>query len=248
MAYDAHRDRARADSFGAVAQQYDRHRPTYPTQLLRDVLPNDQPTVLDVGAGTGIASVQLRELRAVVTAVEPDPLMAAIAIKKGVPTEIATFEQWDPMGRTYDVITFGQSFHWVDPEVGAAKAFSLLRPGGRLALMWNRFETLDPTSEELDAVYGDYLNVREQVVTPDVDPVPSALRTAGFEITTGHYSQRFGMDRDEWLDLAFTHSNHLILAPDIRIELRNRLSRLLGDRRVQIDNDALLVLGTVPRI
>lgn len=173
--------------------------------------------------------------------------MAAIAIKKGIPTEVATFEQWDPMGRTYDVVTFAQSFHWVDPEVGAAKAFSLLRRGGRLALMWNRFEILDPTSDELNGVYGDYMSIREHVVTLDVDPVPPALRSVGFEITTGQYSQRFDMDRDEWLDLAFTHSNHLILAPDIRIELRDRLSRLIGDRTVQIDNDALLVLGTVPQ-
>jgi ubiquinone/menaquinone biosynthesis C-methylase UbiE len=56
-------DRARADSFGSVARIYDVRRPRYPTRLIDDLLSQDAQTVLDVGAGTGIASEQFLERR-----------------------------------------------------------------------------------------------------------------------------------------------------------------------------------------
>ena len=89
-------DRARADSFGAAARIYDARRPRYPDQLIDDLLSQGAQTVLDVGAGTGIASEQLLEKGVNVLAVEPDPRMAVVAEQKGIPIEIAMFESWDP--------------------------------------------------------------------------------------------------------------------------------------------------------
>jgi 2-polyprenyl-3-methyl-5-hydroxy-6-metoxy-1,4-benzoquinol methylase len=76
---DLYVDRARADSFGAAARLYDARRPRYPDQLIDDLLSRGAQTVLDVGAGTGIASRQLLDKGANVVAVEPDPRMAEIA-------------------------------------------------------------------------------------------------------------------------------------------------------------------------
>ena len=47
---------------------------------------------------------------------------------------MATFEDWDAAGRTFDAVVAGQSWHWVDPVAGAAKAARVLRPGGLLAV------------------------------------------------------------------------------------------------------------------
>src|SRR5262245_9709269 len=89
-------DRRRAESFGSRAAEYDRHRPRYPNELVAALVDRDGIRVLDVGAGTGIASAQLRAAGADVTAVEPDPRMAKIAADKGIRVEVATFESWQP--------------------------------------------------------------------------------------------------------------------------------------------------------
>ena len=51
--------------------------------------------------------------------------------------DVARFEDWDPDGRRFDAVVAGQTWHWIDPVAGAAKAAEVLRPGGRLALFWN---------------------------------------------------------------------------------------------------------------
>ncbi|MCW2686159.1 MAG: methylase involved in ubiquinone/menaquinone biosynthesis [Mycobacterium sp.] len=72
-----------------------------------------------MGAGTGIASAQLLEAGAHVLVVEPDPRMARIAADKGIRVEVATFEEWQPAGRSFDLVVFAQSFHWVRPRVAS---------------------------------------------------------------------------------------------------------------------------------
>ena len=74
----AHTDRRRAEAFGSAAEEYDRHRPHYPAALIAGLVADDA-RVLDVGAGTGIASAQLVEAGAHVLAVEPDSRMARVA-------------------------------------------------------------------------------------------------------------------------------------------------------------------------
>jgi SAM-dependent methyltransferase len=63
--------------------------------------------------------------------------MAHVARDRGLDVEIAKFEDWDPAGRSFDVVISGQAWHWVDPLVGASKAAQVLAPVGRIALFWN---------------------------------------------------------------------------------------------------------------
>src|ERR1700754_1988282 len=151
-------DRLRADSFGAAAQAYDAHRPRYPAQLIGDLLMQSPQTMLDVGAGTGIASEQLLARGVNVLAVEPDPRMAAVARNKGIRVETGTFETWDPAERRFDLVVFGQSFHWVNPDIALPKVHRLLTSGGRLALMWNRLFPTRPTHSDFAEIYGDYMD------------------------------------------------------------------------------------------
>jgi len=125
-------NRERANSFGGAAQNYDAYRPRYPDELIDDVLAPDAHRVLDVGAGTGIASMQLIERGADLLAVEPDTRMAAVAQAKGIPVENAIFEQWEPAGRRFDRVVFAASFHWVDPAAALPKIRGILDDGGKL--------------------------------------------------------------------------------------------------------------------
>jgi SAM-dependent methyltransferase len=123
-----------AESFGANAERYDRARAPYPGALVaRVVAASPGPDFLDVGCGTGIASRQFAAAGRAVLGVDPDARMAEFARRTGVEVEVATFEEWDPAGRTFDAVVSGQAWHWVDPVAGAAKAARVLRPGGLLA-------------------------------------------------------------------------------------------------------------------
>lgn len=149
-----HEARRTAESFGADARRYDEARPSYPIGLVTRVVDGSPgPDVLDVGCGTGIAARQFRSAGCTVLGVEPDARMADLARAHGLRVEVASFEAWDPAGRTFDVVTAAQSWHWVDPAVGAAKAARVLRPGGRLAVFGHVFEPPAEVAEASAAAY-----------------------------------------------------------------------------------------------
>src|SRR5690349_259040 len=138
---EPHRARQVAESFGADAERYDRARPRYPDALVdRIVAASPGPEVLDVGCGTGIEARQFQAAGCTVLGVDPDARMAEFARRSGVEVEVATFEDWDPVGRVFDAVVAGQAWHWVDPVAGATKAARVLRPGGLLAVFAHVFE------------------------------------------------------------------------------------------------------------
>ena len=148
-----HADRRRAGSFGEVAEQYDRVRPEYPVELVDTLLAGGPRTVLDVGCGTGISSRLFIARGCAVVGLEPDPRMAEVARRRGVEVESGTIEEWEAGARRFDLLTAGQSWHWVDPLRGAAKAAAVLRPGGRIGLFWNQAHPDPSIRPVLDAVY-----------------------------------------------------------------------------------------------
>ncbi|MEV7204375.1 methyltransferase domain-containing protein [Streptomyces sp. SID10362] len=155
-----HRARHTAESFGTDPQRYDRARPRYPDDLVARIVAGspgpgvpDVLDVLDVGCGTGIAARQFTAAGCTVLGVEPDARMAGFARARGLPVEVATFEAWEPAGRTFDAVIAAQSWHWVDPVAGAEKAARVLRPHGRLAVFGHVFEPPAEVAEPFAAAY-----------------------------------------------------------------------------------------------
>jgi len=143
-----------AESFGTDAEAYDRARPGYPDALVgRIVAESRGPDVLDVGCGTGTAARQFQAAGCTVLGVEPDARMAAFARRRDLPVDVATFEAWDPAGRTFDTVIAAQSWHWVDPVAGAAKAAQVLRPSGLLAIFGHVYEPPVEVAEPFAAAF-----------------------------------------------------------------------------------------------
>jgi SAM-dependent methyltransferase len=236
-------NRERANSFGGAAHSYDAHRPRYPDQLVDDLLGCGARRVLDVGAGTGIASSQLVERGADVLAVEPDTRMAAIAQEKGIPVEIATFERWEPAGRRFDLVVFAASFHWVDPFVALPKARDILSDGGRMALIWNRLQPTRPAPADFASIYQDFMDV-DTPTNGRADDVVAMITAAGFTIAQREYPHTLHYSAQRWLDLVFTYSNHLTLAAEKASELRARLAERIGPAGVSVGGTALAILAT----
>lgn len=106
----------RSKLFDQEAERYDRSRPTYPDAVIDELL-GPEPgglDVLDVGCGTGIASRAMAGRGAKVVGVEVAPRMAEIARRHGIHVEVDAFEDWDAAGRTFDLITSAQAWHWLD--------------------------------------------------------------------------------------------------------------------------------------
>ncbi|MGH3955698.1 class I SAM-dependent methyltransferase [Mycobacteroides salmoniphilum] len=240
----AHSDRRRAESFGDSADAYDRHRPRYPQPLIDELVSGGQTRALDVGAGTGIAAAQLAAAGAEVLAVEPDARMARVAAGKGITVEVATFEDWQQAGRTFDLVLFAQSFHWVEPTAASQKVLTVLRPGGRLALVWNRIVPTAPAQHELDTVYADFMDTTRRPSIDTEDTVSPALEKSGYHVRRSHFVERRHFSAQEYLDMVFTYSNHLTLDAAARSALRSRLEDKIGDDGVETTNDALALLCT----
>lgn len=230
-----HLRRDRAESFGAVAADYDRYRPSYPDELVRDLLAASPATALDVGCGTGKASRLLAARRVRVLGVEVDPEMAAVAREHGLAVEVSNFEDWDARGRTFDLITAGQSWHWVDPERGPRKAAQLLNPGGRLALFWNH-RRVHPAFDAVYAVHAPELRERgtDSPAFLAHRPYVAELETTGAftEVVTRDYSFERTYTAAEWAGLVGTHSDHLLLGPQrlavLATALRERIEDMGG--------------------
>ncbi len=233
----AHTNRARAESFGAAALVYDRVRPSYPVALVDDLLAGWPTFVLDVGCGTGKVARLIAERGVAVLGVEIDERMAAVARAHGIDVEVGGFETWDAAGRIFDLIVSGQAWHWIDPDIGAARAVSLLRPGGLLAPFWN-FSSVDPdVRARIDSAYArteSGITDRSVVRSGGPATIPPAvqrLRATGLFASVEH--RRYPWDRDytsaEWLDLIRTHSDHSTLPPDQLAALIDAVAQAIGD-------------------
>jgi SAM-dependent methyltransferase len=143
-----------AESFGVDPARYDRTRLPYPDAMIeRIVAANSGADFLDVGCGTGIVARQVRAAGRTVLGVEPDQRMADFARGTGLEVEVATFEAWEPAGRTFDVVVSGTAWHWIDPVAGAAQAARVLRPGGVLAPFGHVYQLPPAVAEALAAAY-----------------------------------------------------------------------------------------------
>ncbi|HEX4557997.1 MAG TPA: class I SAM-dependent methyltransferase [Mycobacterium sp.] len=240
----AHTDRRRAESFGAAAVEYDRHRPRYPLPLIAGLVTRRGTRALDVGAGTGIAATQLADAGADVLAIEPDERMARVAAAKGIRVELSTFEEWQPAGRDFDLVVFAQSFHWVEPRAALQKVATILCPGGRLALLANRILPTAPTQQELDEINADYLDVTARSVVNAEDEVAVMIGECGFSVERRRCVEKLHYTTEDYLNLVSTYSNRLVLDASALAELRSRLARRIGTAGVDAQNNALAVVCT----
>ncbi len=229
-----------AESFGTDPARYDRARPRYPAAMVERIVAScPGRDVLDVGVGTGIAARQFVAAGCRVLGVDVDERMAAFARGTGLEVEVSPFEAWDPVERTFDAVVAGQTWHWVEPTAGAAKAAAVLRPGGRFAAFWNAGRPPAELAEGFAAVYRRV--IPEVPMLGRVAPASGGYsvfydRTADGLRASGRFGEPEQRDfvwdrtytRDEWLDQVPTSGGHSRFPAD-------RLAALLDGIGAAID-------------
>ena len=191
--------------FGDRVQDYVRYRPRYPRELIPLLQQRIglQPSwvVADIGSGTGFSAEPFLELGNTVYGIEPNDEMRAageqlLANHPRFNSVSGTAEQTTLPDHSIDLITAGQAFHWFDRTRARVEFDRILKPGGRIALFWNRRD-VDSTEfardyEALLIRFGtDYQQIRHDNLTADEI---GAFLGAGFTQDILSYDQLLDYD------------------------------------------------------
>ena len=244
-----HRHRLRT-TFEEVPELYERARPTYPAQLFDDLtalaqLP-EAAHIVEIGCGTGQATIPLAKRGYQITCIELGEQLAAVARRKlsmfpAVEVITANFETWAPPHAEFDALVAFTAFHWIDPELRYEKSASLLREGGSLAVVATQ-HVLPPEGDSFFAeVQEDY-----EAVVPDDEKTkaggprhPDAVGDLGDEIEASDFFRNIGVRRylwdvtytaDEYVAVLSTYSGHRALDDATRSRLYDRIRRRIEGR------------------
>jgi ubiquinone/menaquinone biosynthesis C-methylase UbiE len=149
--------RAASEGFSRSADSYERGRPEYPDAAVACVVARlpAGARVLDLAAGTGKLTRPLLAAGLSVVAVEPVAEMRAALPAAATPMD-GTAEAIPLGDAAVDAVTVGQAFHWFDGDGALAEIHRVLKPGGLLALLWNRRLEDDPVNRAFDELVDPY--------------------------------------------------------------------------------------------
>jgi SAM-dependent methyltransferase len=200
-----------AHSFGAVADAYDRGRPTYPREAAAWLTADAPLSVLELGAGTGKLTEQLVALGHDVHATDPDAAMLAKLAQRlpEVRTSQAPAEEIPSGDRSYDVVVCAQAFHWFDLDQALPEIARVLKAGGRLSLVWNQRDERVPWVRRLGAIIGTQDQLREPAAALEGSRMFGDVEEAEFRF-------RQQIDQHSIKDLVLSRSNIATLQPDER--------------------------------
>lgn len=214
--------------FDTVADEYDELRPSYPAQLVDDVVELSglaaHERILEIGAGTGQATQIFAERGLNLTSLELGPNLAERARRnlEGFPNATVlnvALEEWQVEEGAFKAVISGSAFHWIPPEVGFPICARALVSAGSLALFWNGDPR--PSGGIYDAVQEVYERVAPEMTrrrSPDRSDEGHRERIAAFTASglfgvpvVKEYPWSRLLTGEEYARLCCTYSDHIVL-------------------------------------
>jgi SAM-dependent methyltransferase len=223
-------------SFGSVAADYDRYRPSPPPEALDWLIPPGAQAILDLAAGTGAVTRKLIGRAARIIAVEPDERMRAVLTAGCPEAEVLAGRGEDiPLpDASVDAVVISAAWHWLEPGQAIPEITRVLRTGGVLGVMWTSRDMRVPWVAEFSRLArearvterppdgGADRRLRREVAFPAGTPM-SAVQEHAVE-----YS--LPMTKDELVGLLGTYSGVITLDPGRRADF-SRMVRAFLDRQ-----------------
>lgn len=240
-----------AMTFDEVADLYDQARPAYPPDMIEaviSVLRGTRGRILEIGCGTGQATLPFARQGYSITVLEPGRNLAALAAGNlaafpQVDIQTTTFEDWTGAASQYNLVLSATAFHWVSPKVRYVKSAQALAPNGWLALAWNReAEDQSVLSRELQAVYDAHMPPSQ--MHPYATHYPRG-QNAGLDTKTSVWQQEIEASRlfksvsvrqfswtqwyttTQYLQLLETYSDHRMQPPESKSALFSGITAAL---------------------
>jgi SAM-dependent methyltransferase len=253
-------------TFEEVPELYDRARPTYPAAIFDDLEAVTElragARVLEIGCGTGQATIPLAERGLDVTCIELGKGLAALAQRRlarfpNVEIVKSAFETWEAPNRQFDAVVAFTAFHWIDPDVRYTKSARLLRDGGFLATVRTKHVLPDGGDPFFADVQEDY-----RAITPDEDnsppPRPEEVHDTMGAMEAGGLFTRVAVRRYLWdvtysayeyIDVLNTYSGHRALEATTRQRLYDRIrKRVEAQPRQTVRKTYLAILDVGRRL
>ena len=213
-----------ARSFASVADAYDRARPSYPIEAVAWMVGRRPATVVEVGAGTGKLTDRLLELGHDVLATDPlEEMLQHLRLRHPQARVVGAPAEAVPVAtRSVDCVVAAQAFHWFDTDAALKEAARMLKPEGRIALVWNLRDERVPWVRRL----GELIGSQDQ---QDVDPTDVLVESQLFgyvEEATFRFWQK--LRRAELRDLVASRSNVAVLDPSARDRLLRKVDELFA--------------------
>jgi SAM-dependent methyltransferase len=246
------RDRLRT-MFEEAPELYDRARPTYQAQVFDDLVAlaefPEAARIVEIGCGTGQATLPLAERGYHITCLELGEQLAAVARRKleafpAVEIINAPFESWEPADAGFDAVVAFTAFHWIDPGLRYKKSASLLRSAGALAVVATAHVLPTDGDPFFAAVQADY-----DAVVPDEEKTkaglplpPDAIGDLSGEIEASGLFRNVAVRRylwdviytaDDYIAVLSTYSGHRALDDEARRHLFERIHRRIEARPEQ---------------
>ena len=220
-------------SFGSVAADYDRYRPSPPPQALDWLIPAGAQAVLDLASGTGAVTRELVGRAARIIAVEPDERMRAVLTASCPDAEVLEGRGEDiPLpDASVDAVVISAAWHWLNPDQAVPEITRVLRPGGVLGVIWISRDVRVPWVAEFNQLARES---READRRPDGAAAgrrrrevsfPPGTPMSGLEEHTVEYS--LPMTKDELVGLLGTYSGVITLDPGRRADFARRVRAFL---------------------
>jgi trans-aconitate methyltransferase len=235
------------ETFNTVAELYDQMRPGYPAAVFADITKiaalDSASRLLEIGCGTGHATIEFAKLGYQIDCIELGENMAAIARRRlasfpQVSITVADFDLWSAAAH-YGLIYIATAYHWLNPQTRVERLASLLEPGGWLAVWRSHHvnsagasrgfyaaaqKVYEREAPKLAAKFCGLLSP-EEIPQPEMDQWLASGLFSDVQAHTYLWSRDY--TAEEYVRMLSTHSDHRMLSEPDRTRLFNELARLV---------------------
>lgn len=231
-------------TFNAIYTEYDKWRPGYVKELYDDIFEakeiNASSNVLEVGIGTGQATLPILKTGCRLTAIELGDKLAEFSRNKfknydKFNVENMMFEDFQYVPNSFDLIFSATAFHWIPEDIGYTRVFDMLKSGGVFARFANhpyKDKKRDTIHTAFESIYEKYMPGSlggDEYSEENAKNISDIAYKYGFiDVTYRLYHRTRNFTADEYTSLLGTYSDHIAMEEATRMKFFNEIREAIN--------------------